>query len=268
MRKSVEKSKMRLNKNFASVLCLLLALNLMHNLKVSNENRTREFQYQAWQTLTKSANFFDDVKTADIFISSNQNDAFETNAGSFYANSGKRLAYMFNTSVIWPDFTQCREIADCELGSVREKSISTIPNLTRGTFAPKLLASKQIDDWVGINSKENALSKSTIWAFDMFLMTRTTYLSYLVPFVSNEKQAQVDFLNLKVAMVTNQIMNEFRPAISNVCLDKVGEIQKRSNQVLTIWGVPKLGIDPSGAPIKSPEKLDFKQLQAGTCAIE
>ena len=66
----------------------------------------------------------------------------------------------------------------------------------------------------------------------------------------------------------NQIMNEFRPAISNVCLDKVGEIQKRSNQVLTIWGVPKLGIDPSGAPIKSPEKLDFKQLQAGTCAIE
>lgn len=267
MIKSLAKSRTHVNKNFASVLCLLLALNLIHNLKVSNENRTREFQYQAWQTLTKSVSFFDEVKNSDIFISSNQNDAFETNAGSFYANSGKRLAYMFNTSVIWPDFAQCQVIADCKLVSVREKSISTIPNLTRGTFAPKLLASKQIDDWVGINSKENALSKSTIWAFDMFLMTPSTYFSYLVPFVSNEKQAQVDFLKLKVAMVTNKTKSEFRPAISNVCLDKVGEIQGNSSQFLTIWAVPKLGIDPSGAPIKSPEALDFKQLQAGTCAI-
>ena len=196
-----KKSKMRMNKNFASVLCLLLALNLTHNLKVSNENRTREFQYEAWQTLTKSDSFFDEVKTSDIFISSNQNDAFETNAGSFYANSGKRLAYMFNTNVIWPDFAQCQMIVECEIVSVREKSISTIPNLTRGTFVPKLLASNRIDDWVGINSKENALSKSTIWAFDMFLITPTTYFSYLVPFLSNEKQAQIDFLNLKVATV-------------------------------------------------------------------
>ncbi len=268
MKKLAEKSKTRMNKNFASVLCLLLALNLIHNLRVSNENRTREFQYQAWQTVTKSVNFFDGVKTADIFISSNQNDAFETNAGSFYANSGKRLAYMFNTNIIWPDFTQCQLIADCELVSVREKSISTIPNLTRGTFVPKLLASNRIDDWVGINSKENALSESTIWAFDMFLMTPTTYFSYLVPFLSNEKQAQVDFLNLKVATVTNQIKSEFRPAIANVCLDQVGEVQKRFSQFMTIWRVPKLGLDPSGAPIKSPEKLDFKQVQAGTCAIK
>lgn len=268
MKNSVEKFKMRLNKNFASVLCLLLALNLVHNLKVSNENRTREFQYQSWQALTKSTNFFDGVKTSDIFISSNQNDAFETNAGSFYANSGKRLAYMFNTNIIWPDFNQCRESTDCELASVREKSISTIPNLTRGTLVPKLLASDRIDDWVAINSRENALSKSTIWAFDMFLMTPTTYLSYLVPFVSNERQAQIDFLNLKVAMVTNQIKIEFRPAIFNVCLDQVGEVQKQSNQFLTIWRVPKLGLDPSGAPVKSPEKLDFKQMQAGACAIQ
>ena len=268
MKKSSEKSKTRLNKDFASVLCLFLALNLMHNLKVSNENRTREFQYQAWQTLTKSAIFFDEVKTSDIFISSNQNDAFETNAGSFYTNSGKRLAYMFNTKIIWPDFTKCQEIADCELDSVREKSISTIPNLTRGTFVPKLLAGNRIDDWVGINSKENALSKSTIWAFDMFLMTPTTYFSYLVPFLSNETQAQIDFLNLKVGTVTNQSENEFRPAIANVCLDQVGEVQKRSSQFLTIWRVPKSGLDPSGSPIKSPEKLDFKQLEAGTCAIK
>lgn len=268
MKRPAENSKMRLNKNFFSILCLLLALNLIHNFKVSNENRIREFQYQAWQTLTKSRNFFDKVKTSDIFISTNQNDAFETNAGSFYANSGKRLAYMFNTNIIWPDFNQCLETADCKLVSVREKSISTIPNLTRGTFAPKLLASKRIDDWVGINSKENALSKSTIWAFDMFLMTPTTYFSYLVPFISNEKQAQVDFLNLRVATVTNQIKNEFRPAIANVCLDKIGKIQENSGQFLTIWRVPTLGIDPSGSPIMPPDKLDFKRVQAGVCVLK
>jgi hypothetical protein len=267
VKKLAEKSKTRLNKNIASVLCLLLALNLVHNLKVANENRTREFQYEAWQTLTKSVGFFDDVKTSDIFISSNQNDAFETNAGSFYANSGKRLAYMFNTNVIWPDFSQCKLTEECQLTSVREKSISTIPNLTRGTFVPKLLASNRIDDWVGINSKENALSKSTIWAFDMFLMTPTTYFSYLVPFLSNEKQAQVDFLSLKVATVTNQFVNEFRPAIAGICLVQVGEIRKQFDQFITIWRVPEMGFDPSRTPIKSPEKLDFKQIQAGTCAI-
>ena len=268
MKRSVDNSSMRLNKSFFSILCLLLSLNLVHNFKVSNENRTREFQYEAWQTLTKSSVFFDKVKNSDIFISTNQNDAFETNAGSFYANSGKRLAYMFNTNIIWPDFTKCLGIADCKLTSVREKSVSTIPNLTRGTFAPKILASKRIDDWVGINSKKNALSKSTIWAFDMFLMTSKTYFSYLVPFISNEDQAQVDFKDLRVATITNQRKIEFRPAIANVCLVKMGKIQKHSGQFLTIWKVPKLGIDPSGVPIKPPEKLDFKLMQAGACALK
>jgi hypothetical protein len=268
MKKFANTSRMRMNKNFASFLCLLLALNLTHNFKVSNENRSREFQYEAWQTLTKSESFFAEVKTSDIFISSNQNDAFETNAGSFYANSGKRLAYMFNTNIIWPDITQCRMTVECELASVRKKSISTIPNLTRGTFVPKLLATNRIDDWVGINSKENALSKSTIWAFDMFLITSTTYFSYLVPFLNNENQAQVDFLNLQVATVTKLLENEFRPAIANVCLEQVGNGQRQSGQLMTVWRVPKLSSDPSGAPIKSPEKLDFKQIQAGTCVIK
>ena len=256
------------NRRIVLVFILILVINFNHNWRVSGENTGRNFQYDSWQQLTKESKLFKDVRDSDIFISSNQNDAFETNAGSFYVNTGIRLAYLFNTSSIFPNFSECILNSICNLTGVREKSIATLPNLTRGTFVPRLADKKRIDDWVGINSKQGALRDSTIWAFDVFLLTPTTYFSYLAPFLDNEVKASVNFYELRVVTVTSKNKNEFGPAIANVCLVQDGEILYQSGLMLTQWKVPMNGVDPSGAPIIPSNSLDFREVQAGTCALK
>jgi hypothetical protein len=257
-----------LNRRISIFFALILMINFNHNWRVSGENTVRSFQYNSWQQLTKTSKVFEDVKDSDIFISTNQNDAFETNAGSFYANSGIRLAYLFNTNSIFPNFSNCVLGSDCTLEGVRQKSIATLPNLTRGTFVPRMADKSRIDDWVGINSREGALERSTIWAFDMFLLTPTTYFSYLAPFLDDEKQARIDFTNLKVVTVTSNPKNDFGPAIANVCLVQAGNQVSRAGLLMTQWRVPEMGLDPSGALVKPSKSLDFREVQAGTCVLK
>lgn len=250
------------------VFAVILGLNFNHNWRVSDENTSRNFQYNSWQELTKKSNVFVSVKARDIFISTNQNDAFETNAGSFYANTGIRLAYLFNTNSVFPNFTACTLGSSCTLTGVRQKSIATLPNLTRGTFVPRLADKSRIDDWVGINSRKGALDESTIWAFDMFLLTPTTYFSYLAPFLDDETQAKIDFKKLRVVTITSNVKNDFGPAIANVCLAQDGAGMSQSGLLLTHWRVPEEALDPSGAFIRPPSSLDFREIQAGTCVLK
>ena len=257
-----------LNRRIITLFLVILIINFNHNLRVSNENTGRNFQYKSWQILTREATLFENVKTADIFISNNQNDAFETNAGSFYANTGIRLAYLFNTSSVFPNILDCQFTTNCKLGGVRQKSISTIPILTRGTFVPKRNNSQRIDDWVGKNSKPGALANSTIWAFDMFLLTPTTYFSYLAPFLDDETQAKIDFTKLKVVTITSNPKNDFGPAIANVCLVQEGKEISQSGWLMTHWKVPNLALNPSGALVRPTLGLDFREIQAGTCVIK
>ena len=205
-------------RQISTVFALIMIVNFNHNWRVSGETTVRNFQYNSWQDLTKNSKIFAGVKESDIFISSNQNDAYETNAGSFYANTGIRLAYLFNTKSIFPDFTDCLLGSSCTLSGVRQRSIAVLPNLTRGTFVPKLADKSRIDDWVGINSRKGALDQSTIWAFDMFLLTPTTYFSYLAPFLDDETQAKIDFTKLKVVTITSNSKNDF--ATTNSFFDK------------------------------------------------
>lgn len=265
----INKSKHELRiRQISTVFALIMIVNFNHNWRVSGENTVRNFQYNSWQELTNNSRVFAGVKDKDVFISTNQNDAFETNAGSFYANTGIRLAYLFNTNSIFPDFTSCTLGSSCTLSGVRQKSIATLPNLTRGTFVPKLADKSRIDDWVGINSREGALSQSTIWAFDMFLLTPTTYFSYLAPFLNDETQARVDFAKLKVVTITSNSTNDFGPAIANVCLVQDGTRLSKSGLLMTHWKVPEAALDPSGDFIRPPSSLDFREIQAGTCALK
>ena len=255
------------NRRIVILFVVILIVNFNHNLRVSTENTVRNFQYKSWQILTKESTLFKDVKNSDIFISNNNNDAYETNAGSFYANTGIRLAYLFNTSLVFPNIADCQLSTNCKLGGVRQKSIATIPNLTRGTFVPKRNDSKQIDDWVGINSKPGALDNSAIWAFDMFLVTQSTYFSYLAPFLDNETESRIDFISLRAVTITNNQGNELIPAISNVCLVQDGEAEKLSNFLLTYWKVPVDPKSPSGTPVTERESLDFREIEFGSCAL-
>lgn len=261
-------AKKKISAQLSILFMLFLVMNLNHNWKVAGESRNRSFQYQAWQTLTKDSKTFNSVKSGDLFISNNQNDAFETNAGSFYFNSGIRLAYMFRTDLIWPNYSECNLDSNCNLTEVRKKSVSTIPNLTRGVYAPTRIGSKKIDDWVGINSRPGALSNNTIWAFDMFLLTESTYVSYLAPFVNDETRAMVDSRKLQVVTITNKKNNELRPAIANFCLVEAGKKLIRSGEILTRWKIPSSPRNPSGLLIPNRSEIDLRELQIGTCQLE
>ena len=254
------------NKNIIFLFVLISFLNFTHNLRVSSENTGRNFQYAAWQSLTKESNLFSNVKTSDIFLSTNQDDSFETNAGSFYSNTGIRLAYLFNTRIIFPNFSTCNIALGCNLDGIRQKTISTLPNLTRGTFVPTRRDPRRIDDWVGINSKSGALVNKTIWAFDVFLLTPTTYFSYLVPFSGDEKITKVNLMKLRAVTITSNQKNEFIPAIANICLEQSSQITSKSGTLLTEWRIPKFPIDPAGTQVTVPDTLDFRLITAGTCA--
>jgi hypothetical protein len=126
----------------------------------------------------------------------------------------------------------------------------------------------RIDDWVGINSRKGALDENTIWAFDMFLLTPTTYFSYLTPFLDDETQAKIDFTKLKVVTITSNLKNDFGPAIANVCLAQDGTGMSQSGLLMTYWKVPEVALDPSGAFVRPPSSLDFREIQPGTCALK
>jgi hypothetical protein len=257
-----------LNRKVIIFFIVIMVINFNHNWRVSGENTTRNFQYAAWQILTKDSTIFSQVKNSDIFVSANQNDAFETNAGSFYANTGIRLAYLFNTTSIFPNFTECTIDSDCKLSGIREKSIATLPNLTRGTYVPTRADKSRKDDWVGINSKPGALDSNNIWSFDIFLLTPTTYFSYLAPFVDDEVNAKIDFLKLRVVTITSKSSNEFGPSIAKVCLEQIAEPKIESGMLMTEWKVPLNPVDPSGNSILPRDSIDLREIQVGTCAIK
>jgi cellulose synthase/poly-beta-1,6-N-acetylglucosamine synthase-like glycosyltransferase len=256
------------NKRLFAYFSIILVLNFNHNWRVAGENTGRNFQYKSWQELTRNSDLFREVRNSDIFISTNQNDAFETNAGSFYANTGIRLAYLFNTNSVFPDFRKCALNSDCDLTGVRQKAISTLPNLTRGTYVPRKADITRIDDWVGINIREDALKNSTIWAFDMFLLTPTTYFSYLAPFLENEEQATINFSSLRVVTVTSNAKNEFVPAIAGICLVQAGNSENQGGLLMTEWKVPSSAYDPSGTSVIPREILDYREIQVGACAVK
>lgn len=266
---SLRKSRLiKWNRRLAATFVLILIINFNHNWRVAGENTGRNFQYESWQQITRHSELFRNVRDSDVFISTNQNDAYETNAGSFYTNSGIRLAYLFNTRSIFPDIDQCTLESGCNLMDVRKRVISTLPNLTRGTFVPRRADKNRVDDWVGINSKPGALSKSTIWAFDMFLLTPTTYFTYLAPFLDDERSARIDFTELRAITATSNARNEFAPAIASVCLVQAGRLESRRGIFMTEWKVPRLAYDPNGIQVVPKRSLDFREIQVGTCAVK
>ena len=257
-----------LNKRIVATFAVILFLNFNHNWRVAGENTVRNFQYESWQELTRNTDFFREAKDSDFFISKYQNDAFETNAGSFYVNTGIRLAYLYNTNTIFPNIGRCNVDEGCNLTGVRKKAISTLPNLTRGTYVPRKADKTRIDDWVGINLREGALNSSTIWAFDMFLLTPTTYFSYLSRFLENEEQAKVNLRSLRAVTVTSNKENEFVPSIAGICLEQVENSEDRSGLLITEWRVPTVAYGPSGEPVTVRENLDYREIQVGTCGVE
>lgn len=248
---------------------LIFFLTFVHNYTVSKETHGRDFQYKAWQSLSLSKNFLKGVKEGDVFISQYQNDAYETNAGSFYWNSGIRLTYLFKIDLLWPEYSKCQELTSgCSLPSVREKVKNTVPNLQRGAFVPIGRDKERLDDWINLKSLPGALDKSTIWFFDPFLMTPSTFVAYLAPFDESAQSASIKFKNLRFISISKDPVPEFAPSIANFCLKVDHKDFDRGNGLYRVyWSLPKMIIGGGAELASAPDSLDIRSVKAGTCAI-
>ena len=110
-------------KIFSTIIAFISTMTLAHNLQFSVETNARDFTYSSWQILTQESDLFKDVQNGDAFLSKSQNDAYETNAGSFYVNSGIRLTALFNTIIIFPEYGKCEESDGCALSNKSSNKI-------------------------------------------------------------------------------------------------------------------------------------------------
>lgn len=260
------------NKRLISIIVLiflgatyssLFLLNFNRNLELAESTKVRDVQYRAWKFLTTETNFFERVQNRDVMLSMSQDDSFEYNAGTFYVNTGIRLAYFFNTRTLFPNFNECPKDSLCELPDLRKTIKSTLPNLNRVTK----INEKQIKrDWVLSNMQEGALDKSVFWATDLILLTPSTLFGYLGVF--NEQTAvSIDRESIRAVLLTLS-ERTFTPSLFGVCMVKTSEtydLNKDRFRVST-WKLPNKGFSPNNNVTELPISVDYRDLRVGTCA--
>lgn len=246
-----------------SIISIVFILNQTHNGQIASETKARDNSYYSWRALTSHNSFFSEVKTRDILISNSQNDAYETNAGSFFHFTGIRLVYLFRAVSIWPEIQNCKIDSACDLDRAKERVIEVLPTLNR--LGPDPLKERQMttDDWVKENLKPGVLNESKIWLFDIFPMTASTSIAYLGQNLEMNRSASVDPKDLLVATLTRGTNLEFRPSIGGLCLQEQVQDEKVSKSrfgvEVRLWKVSKDDV------VKNEEYLDFRNMNLGTC---
>lgn len=246
-----------------SIISVVFILNQAHNGQIASETKARNNSYYSWRALTSHNTFFSEVKTRDIFISNSQNDAYETNAGSFFHFTGIRLVYIFRTVSIWPEIESCKIDTGCALDRARERVIEVLPTLNR--LGPDPLKERQMttDDWVKENLKPGILNESKIWLFDIFPMTANTSVAYLSQNLEMNVSASVNPKDLLVATMTRGTNLEFRPSVSGLCLEEQvqdkKDLKRKFGVEVRLWRVSKDDVN------KNENYLDFRNLNLGTC---
>jgi hypothetical protein len=253
-------------RTFSSIIAFIFTMTLAHNLQFSVETNARDFTYSSWQILTQESDLFKDVKNGDAFLSKSQNDSYETNAGSFYVNSGIRLTALFNTSIIFPEYEKCEESNGCSLTNIREKLISTLPNLSRGEIVTPQKTNENEKDWVQTNLKNQTLTKSKIWIFDAYPIATEAFVSYVIPIVETESTLTLDTNKLKLLTIRSKKSPVLKPSIAGECLVEGRQINSSDgSKIINYWNLPQnVAVTIFGIQ-KGTNYLDYRQLKIGVC---
>jgi hypothetical protein len=118
-------------------------------------------------------------------------------------------------------------------------------------------------DWVESNRISGALQNSKVWAFDMFLISQSTYISYLAPFIENRKNPTVDFNKMKIFTVEKSIKPLLTPAVNNICFNFNTQYVANNGLVVKVWELPTSIISENET---SNKELPFNQIGVGFCA--
>lgn len=253
-------------KTISTIVAVLFTITLGHNLQFSFETNARDFTYSSWQTLTRESELFKEVQNGDAFLSKSQNDSYETNAGSFYVNSKIRLTALFNTSIIFPEFEKCEVSNGCSLSNIRERLISTLPNLNRGEIVTPQKSNGYQKDWVQTNVRNHTLRKSKIWIFDAYPIATEVFVSYVIPIVETESTLTLDTNGARFLTIRSKKTPLLKPSLAGECLVEGRQTNSLDgSKILNYWSLSQnVAITTFGLE-KGTHYLDYRQLKIGVC---
>lgn len=243
---------------------LTYTLNFINTEYLSSMTKTRDFEYFTWQEITQRTDFFNQVRDRDILIARSQDDSYEYNAGTFFSNTGTRLAYFYKTNVLFPNLENCKTQDECVLPDLLETIKATLPNLSRTTKNDETDAKK---DWVANNMQPGALEGINVWATDRILLTPNDVFMYLTQFENKDSATTLKFKK-STGVLISKGGRSFSPALGGVCmkLDGTSKALHNSAWEITLWRFDDLGKTPANTVVGVPDRIDYRNLEVGTCA--
>jgi hypothetical protein len=244
----------------AAMFLSAFTLNFVENLKIAETTNNRNLQYNTWGEITKHTNLFENVKSRDFLIATNQNDAYEYNAGTFYKNTRKRLAYFYNTSTIYPEIASCRLLDKCLLPNPKPISITKLGTLNR-VDKPSISDAKT--DWVVNNILSTEINQSLVWATDLINLTQDVIFVYLAKFDERSENAFIDTSTFRSFLIAKN-ENSISPKFGKMCLlkskSKAANFDSAYN--ITEWLIPT---QKNSEENEGNTLINYADANVGTC---
>jgi hypothetical protein len=256
---------------FQLIIVFLVFTTFLSNFRMIESTKNRDNLSASWAALTHEKSFFGDLKDRDFLFSTTFNDAYEINVANIYERTGIRLGQIFYPPFVWPDYLECQDYANCKLDNVREKSATTLVNYARGNSGIAKLTQQKgfAGDWPSILSKSGALENSAFWYFNIFMMTESTALAYLVPMDDNPSNslARPNEITLYTLIVKNSPV--ITPAFMGICLKEKPFIDFKPKIIdgvkVVRWELPQIYKTPSGEITQLEDRIDIRQVVTGSC---
>jgi hypothetical protein len=271
MERNTRKSFLQNNTTFQFITTLLIFITILSNFRMIETTKNRDNISRSWSALTSEKSFFSKLSDRDFLFSTTFNDAYEINVANIYVRTGVRLGQIFYPPSVWSDYLECQQYESCPLDNIREKSATTLVNHARGEYAvAKLTRQKGFEgDWPSILSKPGALASSSFWYFNIFMITESTALAYLVPMVDDPQNA----LSIPgKAIVYTMVLDDspvITPAFMGICLVPSTDPEKAPALVggvkILKWQLPSLYLSPSGQIMDLEDKVDIRRVVTGSC---
>lgn len=188
-------------------MCVFLSLNYwinremishsLNNESIANSSHARDESVDAWDILLGQSDFFEQVKSGDIFVSPSNDDAFERNAGDFYAKTGIHLGISLRPVDIWS--LECLDDLNCTLSELRPRLAAILKDrLARRKFFPQELIKSIGTDWIDQQVMSENAFRSEIFYFNFIPVGDGIHIAIVAPLqevqsnsIVNMEQAQL-----------------------------------------------------------------------------
>jgi hypothetical protein len=231
-----------------------------NNQGISDGSHARDESVSAWNATLSQGNFFNDVKSLDSFISPSNEDAYERNAGDFFAKTGIRLGLSLRPVDVWS--IDCLNNSKCllpEFSTLLQDVADS--RIKRRIYFPRSLLLDNPKDWIDHQSENKSLLNSDTWYFNFVPIGAGVHLVILGLLQYDESTGTVvDGNTLKaMAIYANYADTSQSVQINKVCLPQ-SQITDLDSKSLKGWKVRQWSQE-----LLTPDLLDIRNLEWGFC---